>query len=240
MNWIPNWSYERYYLDSNGDLLNDFEIEAHIWQSPGGADGSISISSLNHSSFICGGRLDTAYDSDYNVWHNTKIAKELQFDDTINFVAASWDSLKLYLTRKERVGSFYHLVVDWANANDEYIGIKYQTISDTIYGWIRVNCPTFTDCYIKDYATSFIKSIVEPYSFFVFPNPAFTNIYIKQNIEKDIELQIFDVVGKLITPNIRARMKETQIDVSGISEGTYFLRLSTDQGTVTKKIVVFR
>lgn len=43
---------------------------------------------------------------------------------------------------------------DWMGGTDLYIGIKYLDITDTVYGWIRVNCPAFYTCILKDYSFS--------------------------------------------------------------------------------------
>ena len=73
----------------------------------------------------------------------------------------------------------------------------------------------------------------------LFPNPAKEVVNIQctmNNVQLGGELQLFDVYGKLlqIVPIIS---ETTQIDVSGLADGMYFVRVTTESGVVTKTFV---
>lgn len=73
-------------------------------------------------------------------------------------------------------------------------------------------------------------------SFEVYPNPtnhALTLHYAQGNIER---ISLFDIYGKMISTDM-VYDATTTIDLSSLASGTYFLRISTPEGMMTKKIV---
>jgi len=72
--------------------------------------------------------------------------------------------------------------------------------------------------------------------FNVYPNPASDILYISNIDEADIS--VFDNVGKLV---LKQRLiRSNHLDVSSLSEGMYYLRISTDNATEMIKISVVR
>jgi len=66
----------------------------------------------------------------------------------------------------------------------------------------------------------------------IYPNPTSGLIYI--DAADVTKVQVFDISGKIIK-----EIKNTaQIDVSGIAQGIYLLKLFVNEGTVTHKIIV--
>ncbi|HXU28928.1 MAG TPA: T9SS type A sorting domain-containing protein, partial [Bacteroidia bacterium] len=65
----------------------------------------------------------------------------------------------------------------------------------------------------------------------IYPNPANNKITIDATDVTDIKL--FDVIGKQI-----ASAKTTDVDVSNLPEGVYFIQVKTNNGTSTQKIIV--
>ena len=70
----------------------------------------------------------------------------------------------------------------------------------------------------------------------LFPNPAkeFVNVQCTMNNVQSVE--VFDVFGKLITTTNDID-NPTRINVSGLADGMYFVRVTTEEGTVTKTFV---
>ena len=52
-------------------------------------------------------------------------------------------------------------------------------------------------------------------------------------------MEVFDVYGKLIrtVETVYTPSLQTQINVSGLATGVYFVRVTTEQGAVTKSFV---
>ena len=71
----------------------------------------------------------------------------------------------------------------------------------------------------------------------LYPNPA--NEYIDVRIDGDINvtsMEVFDVYGKLIN-TVNVVENPTRINVSGLANGMYFVRVTTEQGVATKTFV---
>jgi hypothetical protein len=69
--------------------------------------------------------------------------------------------------------------------------------------------------------------------FELYPNPV-TNIVLVSTQEKINEIQIFDVTGKQV---LVVKDSSTNIDVSQLKPSIYFVKISTDKGVLTKKLI---
>ena len=70
----------------------------------------------------------------------------------------------------------------------------------------------------------------------VYPNPT-TGQFRIQNSESRIQsVEVFDVFGKLIS-NMEVNDNDVTVDISNYTNGVYFARIRTENGTVTKKVV---
>ena len=70
-------------------------------------------------------------------------------------------------------------------------------------------------------------------SFVLYPNPASENISIQ--FREDVQIQMINVysaLGELITTT-----KDSSISVSNLSEGMYFVEITTDKGISCKRFV---
>ena len=71
----------------------------------------------------------------------------------------------------------------------------------------------------------------------LFPNPA--REYVDVRVDGDVNvtaMEVFDVYGKLINTVVVVD-NPTRINVSGLADGMYYVRVTTDNGTVTKSFV---
>lgn len=66
----------------------------------------------------------------------------------------------------------------------------------------------------------------------IFPNPASTSIQIAAN-QPVTKIQLFDVLGK----EVKTALGTNNLDISNISKGVYLASITTDQGTITKKLI---
>lgn len=78
-----------------------------------------------------------------------------------------------------------------------------------------------------------------------FPNPARSQATIRYAVTEpqEVSLRLYDVLGRQVK-TVVAQTKEgrhkTQMDVSGLSSGTYFLRLKTEDSVKTRRLTVVR
>ena len=72
----------------------------------------------------------------------------------------------------------------------------------------------------------------------LYPNPANDVVYVQctMNDVPDGDLQLFDVYGKL-QQVVPITGETTPINLSGLANGVYFVRITTGQGAVTKTVV---
>ena len=71
----------------------------------------------------------------------------------------------------------------------------------------------------------------------LYPNPAKEYVDIRVDNEVNVNLiEVYDVYGKLVN-TVNVVENPTRINVSGLANGMYFVRVSTDNGAVTKTFV---
>ena len=76
--------------------------------------------------------------------------------------------------------------------------------------------------------------------FMVMPNPAITEVSIKVSMEKNLgaRLYILNQLGqKIDIKTIGTMESETKLDISQYTQGIYFIRLETETGSVTQKMI---
>lgn len=75
-------------------------------------------------------------------------------------------------------------------------------------------------------------------SFELYPNPTKDKIFLKTGARKIINLSIYSMQGKLLfTANHNAKEQLKSIDVSNLNAGIYFVKVATDNGFITRRIL---
>lgn len=70
----------------------------------------------------------------------------------------------------------------------------------------------------------------------IVPNPSTSNfVTITSSLNEDIEVVVFDVIGKQISSQ---KLQNNKLDVSGLKTGMYLLKISQKEKTTTKKLVI--
>jgi hypothetical protein len=79
-------------------------------------------------------------------------------------------------------------------------------------------------------------------SFTIYPNPAHDKIFIslKNFTGKVNAFQVFNLQGQKISTTESTNISLVEIPVSHLAQGIYYLRITTDQGMVSKKLVIHR
>lgn len=80
--------------------------------------------------------------------------------------------------------------------------------------------------------------IEDPINVTIYPNPCsdFVQVDFEENYEDNINLQLFDITGKLISEQSDSFQKKITVDTSNISSGIYLLKIQINNRTITKKI----
>jgi hypothetical protein len=96
--------------------------------------------------------------------------------------------------------------------------------------------PMYTDTVIWDNcSTNGLPHELNEQEILIYPNPSNEIVRIEksENI-KILDIEIFDAFGKKITAT---RKKEDELCVSTIPKGSYYLKITTNKGLVTKKMM---
>jgi hypothetical protein len=96
--------------------------------------------------------------------------------------------------------------------------------------WSNAITPQTTNVGIENYLTNRIS---------LYPNPANDVVNVQctmYNVQSGGKLHLFDVYGKLLQI-VPITSETTQINVSGLANGMYFVRVTTEEGVVTKQFV---
>lgn len=77
----------------------------------------------------------------------------------------------------------------------------------------------------------------------VYPNPSEGLLSLKVDLEEaaDLHVSVFNSIGKLVRENNYEKVKVSSIDLdlSGLHKGSYFIKIQTDKGMLTKSITLF-
>jgi len=73
----------------------------------------------------------------------------------------------------------------------------------------------------------------------IFPNPTTGKFKITNHETQITNIEIFDMMGRALGANLRicSETNETTFDLSNIPNGIYYIKIETENGTITKKIV---
>lgn len=89
--------------------------------------------------------------------------------------------------------------------------------------------------YIKtSYATLGLGGNVEASKLAIYPNPVSDTLYISSDDQKVENVLIYNMSGAVVKNDLN---RTESVDVSNLPKGNYLVRVTTDQGTATKKII---
>ena len=130
---------------------------------------------------------------------------------------------------------------DWNTGSRETVpavcALKWDTHREFVivnqdieFGYIWGTCEKISGLSVEEIALNEVQ---------LFPNPANLSIHVSssQNI---CQIEVSDIFGRVLLQNPVAHLMETSVDVSGISEGIYFIRIYSNTIVYTTKKIVIR
>jgi hypothetical protein len=130
-----------------------------------------------------------------------------------------------------RDDDYFHFNWGWGGQQNGY----YALTNCSSYGFnsnhaiiIGIRGPELPDA-IEEHSAENVK---------VFPNPSNGNVHVYADLHPVLELQIFDMFGRMILHKSVGE-KDFSVDLSDYDAGTYILRLVTNEGVATSKIVKY-
>jgi hypothetical protein len=150
-------------------------------------------------------------------WSGTDVGSGIAYYDVwIQKDDGEWESLLYHTVETSAVipvesqvtaYKFYCIATDNAGWQEDETG-SYQTVSTSI------------------------KDISLNKAWEIYPNPTNGKLYIESGGLQIEKVEIFDITGRTVFTSY-----ETTIDLSQLSPGTYFVKLKTDRGELTKKVI---
>lgn len=233
--------YTSYSVDINQDGSDDINISVVYFTPASGTLAYCEATTLNSSTQLFDGPLDSCHKAYPSPGYSSlNLAKQFTAGDTIKSGAAlgSGEYFSYYNTT---VG-MNCMKQGWMNAGDKYLGVKYQDLSGTFYGWVRLNVTYYSSLIIKDYSLNQPVSAgvqersADASSFMIFPQPAHDELQVKMNCRKPDQtvLEIVNTIGEVVS----RKNFSAQIVVSDLSPGCYILRiLEPDQPARCRRFV---
>ena len=128
-----------------------------------------------------------------------------------------------------------HTITGLTENTTYHIQVQAVCSMDEVSDWSNTLTVVTKSVGLDDYLFNYIK---------LYPNPAndMINVECTMNDAAIEAIEVFDVYGKLIA-NVSAgtydysSLQTTQINVSGLAAGMYFVRVTTEQGVATKSFV---
>lgn len=238
-----SFSHEIFYVDINQDNIDDIKIDEFGGVSPGSSNLSVYISSLNSfTSFSFGSRDSTFIPANppcpdqYSV---RTILKVYNYGDTINdgiYVAGG------FLTYNHRSGPCPDATsYQWLNKSNVCFGVKYQTSTDTLFGWVKVDVISQSAITIKEYSLGSPSKNINnklPSIISIYPNPFNKSTTIKFNKDLINEyIIIYNIYGQLIK-TINVSGQYVLLNLYDLPSGVYYFRLQNEsQDIISNKLI---
>ncbi|MEQ3661192.1 MAG: T9SS type A sorting domain-containing protein, partial [Flavobacterium sp.] len=71
----------------------------------------------------------------------------------------------------------------------------------------------------------------------VYPNPSNGLVTISYGTFEPTQIQVYDISGKLILTKENLNVSETNLDLSSASQGIYFIKVSSENQSVVKRLI---
>ncbi len=145
------------------------------------------------------------------------------YDNTLNMALSTSYSASFITNNGGTVASAFNALVNSLDSNKAYVNIHTSTFGG---GEIR-GFPTFLNSNSFD-----LQSKLD-----IYPNPFSEVLKINNKTNKNLRVELFDLVGKMIESN-SVNLDTSQFDYSYLKSGIYFIKVSTyDNQTATYKII---
>jgi hypothetical protein len=236
-----------YSIDIDNDGLFDFKISVSGGGGLGGGSGVCKIIPLSQYATIAS-HIDTS-EGCCPAQYIAQVADIIDVGDTISNLNNIFGGFS-YLWSETYGMSMGPFIFDWNNIGEHYIGVKLTIPNDTLYGWIRVEATSTSSwagglftLVIKDYACNknpsvSVKELKTTFALKVYPNPAKKNITIEiPEAQVENSLAIYNLKGQELIKQ-ESKDSKSQIDISNLTNGIYFVKLVTDKVVMTRKIII--
>ncbi len=182
-------------------------------------------------------------------------------------VYVSEDGGSTWTSYKKNLPNFSSFALVWDNNGEDglYLGMDYGIyyIDNTFTDWqpysnllpnVYVNELEINSVDNKLYAATYgrglwasplvtgtagVNDLISENNVKIYPNPATSQFTIELPKTMKAEIRVFDITGKLLIFEADALISNKHtVDISTLTTGTYFVRLNSEEGTATKKLLI--
>lgn len=164
-------------------------------------------------------------------------------DNTLNWISAT-------NTMAYNVNSANPYNENWNGVTDRYLGLRFDAGGNTYYGWARMDVQAEGDIWtLKDYAynagqvgieagaTAFIEEgTMDQYVHFI--NQADNSVMVRMNEAiTGANVTVVSASGQVVQAGA-VEGSEFVVDMNGLAGGIYMINVTSEQGSITKKMSV--
>jgi hypothetical protein len=241
---ILNVNGQTFMLDLNSDLQTDFMIR-YFHSASTSYDAKAAILYIGNTSNAVGATSSLFGTTSY------EFAQALSGSNYIGPVVQQWTGEStMLMAAKIQDSSNTYSAGPWIGATDKYLPLLMTISGQPHYGWVRLDVnASITQITVKDYAFNNTPHVALHASTSVgldensneLPVTIWSNsstIHLNfENILGAKHIMVLDVSGRVVQQSTSQNQTE-QLNISEASAGIYFVKVATDEGTVTKKVVL--
>lgn len=106
------------------------------------------------------------------------------------------------------------------------------TVINALWGHVALGQNTGADCATLSTSSLDLSTVK------LFPNPATDLVHVSNNISEEVSLEIFNVLGKSVFISSKNTFNQINIDLSNFDSGIYIVRISSNENSVTQRLIV--
>ncbi len=192
-----------------------------------------SVASMNSIA----GETPSAYNYALALNMNDMIDNTLNWIQSTNTMAYNVDSANPYNE-------------NWNGVTDKYLGLQFSTGGSTYYGWARLDVQAEADIWtLKDYAynagqvgieagatVGITEGTMEQLVHFI--NQANNTVLVRVNENiSNANVTVISASGQTVQTGV-VENGEFSVNMNGLTAGIYMINVASDQGVITKKMMV--
>lgn len=241
--------YLNMYASANGKGANNSDAYAVAYVTPYGDPAAISLTAEAKGKIVDGFFINNNTYAYQSMLHGDAYTKKFTSNDSDFFMLRTYgymngiitDSVDFYLADFRFADSTKAYIVKqwtWLDLNSlGNIDSLTFAMSSSDNGTYGMNTPAYfcMDNFTTKEGVGF-EQIAGKNSIRIYPNPVQNSLHLDLNLITAKQIQIYDMNGRLVRElfNISSH---TQIDVTSLQKGLYFMQISTENGILIKKFI---
>ncbi len=163
--------------------------------------------------------------------YSEMVNKNVIYDDLDQVGEAFYNGRPTIERKVELAAESTSGILIWELGQDSYN--EYSLLSTIHNKFNSLGCTSTGLCGNTVFAENLNESGIK-----IYLNPAFEILYIEMNFEKDYKVSIYDLLGRKLNLFPQKQFNKLVLNVSGLNEGIYIVKVESLNFNLTNKIVV--